>query len=533
MDNFIKTNINIINNSLNHVYNNNNNNNNNNKKYLYAEIYHYIINNYTSKWNHVPINPKKYKVRKDNNSANYYSIKNNDDNNKGAKFTGYGVYSPDLITNTSETNLNTNFFFYKYREIYTKPVKKSIKKVNCKNAYSNNNKTIFLERIVNATNANKNKYFNNIVPESLNHNNGFITCINVPEKAKVINFGDFHGSFHTFLRIFERFKLLGIIKYDDNKKLIIANDYYILFCGDILDRGTYAMEILDFMFELMINSPEQIIYIRGNHENESVYLSMQFKNEIYFKINRNQSSKFKDFFTYLPTAVIIHFENTELNYIACHGCIPIKDNWNDLNINNLFKKNNRNNQNNYTILDNFSAKQFRWNDLTTDVDFSKSNTRSPYASGNGDVYNISYNLLKEFLKEFNLNFLIRGHQDSDANTVLFGNKAYAEKGNYPTGTNILDIINNSNNNKIKKKVPSNLISKINTIKNYRPNTGPIARINFTNKQKINYKYDTTVNTNLKSKNLEYDNNIKAITLSTNTDFGRPLYIDSYTIIFIS
>ena len=54
-----------------------------------------------------------------------------------------------------------------------------------------------------------------------------------------------------------------------------------------------------------------------------------------------------------------------------------------------------------------------------------------------------------------------------------------------------------------------------------------------NKQKINYKYDTNVNTNLKSKNLESDNNIKAITLSTNTDFGRPLYIDSYTIIFVS
>ena len=511
------------------------NGNKDDQQYLCAEIYHYIINNYTSKWNHEPIIPKKYKKRIKNNSTNYYSIKNNDNNNKGVKFTGYGVYSPDLITNNSETNLGNNIFFNKYREIYTKPVKKSITTINCKNGYSNNNKNIFLERMNNATIANKKKYFNTDVPESLTHNNGFITYITVPENAKVINFGDFHGSFHTFLRIFERFKLLGIITYIGDT-LSIADDYYILFCGDILDRGTYAMEILDFMFELMINSPNNIIYIRGNHEVESVYQEMQFKNEIYFKISRKESSKFKDFFTYLPTSVIIHYEKTDLKYIACHGCIPISTNnndpWKELNINNLIKNNNTNKKNNYIILDELIAKQFRWNDLTTNSGFFKSEERSKYAAGNGDVYNISYSDLNSFLDKFNLNFLIRGHQDSDANTVLFGNEKYAEKGNYPTGTNILDIINNSNNNKIKKKVPSKLISKINTIKNHTPNTGPIARINFTNEQKISYKHDTNVNTYLKSNNLK-SNNIKAITLSTNTDFGRPLYIDSFLIIFVS
>jgi len=491
----------------------------NNKKqpnnYLCAEIYHYIIDNYTDASNPTPINPKSYKKRSDGNK-NYYSIINTK-----IKNLNYGVYSPNLITNTNNAiNLNDNNFYDKYRTIYSTNLAKRNDITGVK-SYSPADIITFIDKLKNASIKNAEKYLNiNFIenlPDNLSHETGFIAYIEVPENAKVINFGDFHGSFHSFLRIFERFKLLGIIQYDNTNKLIINPEYYILFCGDILDRGTYAMEILDFMLELMINSPNNIIYNRGNHEENLTYAQYGFTNEIKTKLDIKTYTdiplNFIEFFTYLPTAVIIHYKDTGLKYIACHGCIPIT--WDTLDIDTL------NTNNKYIILDPEIATQFRWNDLdmTLSNNFSKSE-RNGYKN---TVFNISYNLLTQFLDRFKLKFLVRGHQDSFANTVLFGKNQYNKYGNFENGTNILNVISDNT----KGKTPSQLVSNIGIIEKYKPKTGPIAQINFQNEQSINYNYKNYLESDILK-----DNNIKAITISTNTDYERSLFIDSFMIIFV-
>ena len=38
----------------------------------------------------------------------------------------------------------------------------------------------------------------------------------------------------------------------------------LVVCGDLLDRGKEANELIDFMMELV--NKDQLVYIRGNHE---------------------------------------------------------------------------------------------------------------------------------------------------------------------------------------------------------------------------------------------------------------------------
>ena len=79
-------------------------------------------------------------------------------------------------------------------------------------------------------------------------------------------FGDFHGSFHTFFRLMLRLELSGILTNYELKE-----GYKMVFCGDILDRGNYALEIVTFILQLIINNPGNVIYNRGNHEDQFTY----------------------------------------------------------------------------------------------------------------------------------------------------------------------------------------------------------------------------------------------------------------------
>ena len=121
-----------------------------------------------------------------------------------------------------------------------------------------------------------------------------IQKLNVRIYHKIILFGDFHGSFHTFFRSLCRLHRYGVLNLETFE---ITSPYKIIFLGDILDRGMYALDILNIIFKLIIinnKNPQnpKIIYNRGNHENYDQYL-YKFDNgmsdavagiEIYYKI---------------------------------------------------------------------------------------------------------------------------------------------------------------------------------------------------------------------------------------------------------
>lgn len=77
--------------------------------------------------------------------------------------------------------------------------------------------------------------------------------------------GDIHGQFYDIKEIFRIGGIPGQSKY--------------LFLGDYVDRGIYGMEVVISFFALKINCPNQVFFIRGNHETRTMASCYGFMNE--------------------------------------------------------------------------------------------------------------------------------------------------------------------------------------------------------------------------------------------------------------
>ena len=78
--------------------------------------------------------------------------------------------------------------------------------------------------------------------------------------------GDIHGSFHDLLRI---------LKY------IESIPSKVLFLGDYVDRGEFSLECITLLFALKIQYPDKYFLIRGNHEFDILCSQYGFKKEIF------------------------------------------------------------------------------------------------------------------------------------------------------------------------------------------------------------------------------------------------------------
>ena len=340
------------------------------------------------------------------------------------------------------------------------------------------------------------------------HKGAFIYKINVKSNEKVVIFGDFHGSFHTFLRNMFRLYKAGIIANLINYK--ITEGYKIIFLGDILDRGEYALEILIFVMNLIhANNTEdnlKVILNRGNHEEIEIASSNGFKNEILKKFNNTKIfDKFMQLMSCSSSAIIL--QNGSYRFWLSHGGVPIDKNTEKpilLDITKKIEYYPPSSGNYYSI-----PWQIRWNDF----DF---NDKIGFTTGRG--YIINHITAKEFLKLNNIKFIIRGHQDNPHNSYLVSNNS-----NYDKGKKHRYVIGNKDNLgniKILKKNLSEKYSKDGRLAIY----GPIAKI--------------IINEDWNDEIIVYNNNnnnnkiyvYPIITLSTNTDLGRNLTSDSFAIL---
>lgn len=184
---------------------------------------------------------------------------------------------------------------------------------------------------------------------------GYIKKIRLDVREKIIIFGDNHGSFHTFYRNLLRLHLLGII---DLENFTINPNYRLLFLGDIVDRGVYALEILSILFEFMIRDREyRIIINRGNHEEIDINEIYGFKNEVKSKHSLSLWKKINDIFVTLPSAHILINPETNTKIWCCHGFLPIDISYFKGKIIEFISNDNVN-----LLLDEILSYQIRWND---------------------------------------------------------------------------------------------------------------------------------------------------------------------------
>jgi hypothetical protein len=314
-----------------------------------------------------------------------------------------------------------------------------------------------------------------------NNNKSLIKYIDGTNQ-KFIIMGDLHGSFATFVRILLRLKIMNII--DENSKL--KENYNIIFLGDFVDRGIYGYEIVILIFKLKLINPNNIHINRGNHEEEHTNSKYGLEEQMLVQFgNTDLHNKLNESFNYFHSALLIkNPHNNKYIYLA-HGGLPL--NSNGTLYNNWIKPEN-------TIINDSDISRgrgpnsIRWSDFNNTADDSEIN----YSRG-GNSYYIGQNILNQVKPQIEL--IIRGHEDRVTNTKIL-----------------------SKNNENTKKY-----SSYRSFKNINTNNEKLDCKGFTHNLTIQ-------DDRIFIDDINYDELLPVVVLTTNTDYGRDLFHDSFAIL---
>jgi len=240
--------------------------------------------------------------------------------------------------------------------------------------------------------------------------------------------GDLHGGLHTFVRLLLRWHQLGILNLETMR---VRDGYRLLFLGDILDRGRHSIELfLTILLLRYFNKDNARVFMcRGNHETVEQFTRTHATHCQIEKKLRSTWSRPSD---KDPTLTIfeqeimvptlrscpsgIQFTCSGQRYFACHGGIPYQ--WVVSPPNELMRTSDARETINLLPL---QTHQLLWNDVTSDLfSFVTTNRggsiqQSTETSG---VNTIGTEDIKTFQSKCNIQFLIRGHQDSCGNAIV-------------------------------------------------------------------------------------------------------------------
>lgn len=96
-----------------------------------------------------------------------------------------------------------------------------------------------------------------------------VEALVVPKEAQVIVIGDIHGGLDELLATLSRLKNEEKC-FQYNSKTRLNPNYYLVFTGDIADRGPAGVEVWHHVLTLKQFNPDQVFIVRGNHESEEM-----------------------------------------------------------------------------------------------------------------------------------------------------------------------------------------------------------------------------------------------------------------------
>lgn len=136
----------------------------------------------------------------------------------------------------------------------------------------------------------------------------------LPQDREAIIIGDLHGDLETLCKIFEK---TNFRDYMEKGGLLIC-------LGDYIDRGPKQIELIYNMLKTLIDHPNNVILIRGNHEGpkDIKLITQSFTAKLKMRYGRGWSPVYKAFrelFDNLFTAAVV-----EKKVLLLHGGIPTK-----------------------------------------------------------------------------------------------------------------------------------------------------------------------------------------------------------------
>jgi hypothetical protein len=150
----------------------------------------------------------------------------------------------------------------------------------------------------------------------------FVAKTAFPAGTKVSLFGDLHGALSSFLA--ELKSLIAAKAMND--KLEVQDGHALVFCGDLLDRGPYSIEVFALALLLRTINPGSVFVGRGNHEENRLWKIDGLEDELsrkYGVVNVPQLiPKIEDVCNTLYVALFFSVENDPAPVkwaLAAHG----------------------------------------------------------------------------------------------------------------------------------------------------------------------------------------------------------------------
>ena len=250
---------------------------------------------------------------------------------------------------------------------------------------------------------------------TLSNGHLYANKIEVNESAKVYIFGDFHSSISSLRKIL--CKLIQNKVINDRFK-IIGDNNYLIFLGDLVDRGPYSLELLSIVLQLKLINKNNVYIINGNHEDFNTYnrygFMIELNNEVKNKVKLRNN--IMTTLSCLPIAIFLKFgKGKDKYYQLCHGGIEPKYNpkYDLLNDSNIFILNHRNENGPIINPPDYDGHGLKWSDFDMSEQVSRNSDR-----GAGYVY--GYSATEKYLENNNLKAIISGHQDMTPLGLLIG-----------------------------------------------------------------------------------------------------------------
>ena len=198
---------------------------------------------------------------------------------------------------------------------------------------------------------------------------------------KVIVIGDLHGDLISLMRMMEIIRL--------------ENPKYVIFLGDIVDRGLYQLECFILVLVLKIKDSNKYFLLKGNHETLEVNQSYGFFQDF---LNRfKDPKKFNQItavYNALPYCALVNE-----SILCLHGGIP--EEFNAINKLRGIKTSEINLINENTAK---SLLQIMWNDPKLKLKGFTESFRGR------DIKFFGEDVFTDFMRENKLDYLIRAHE---------------------------------------------------------------------------------------------------------------------------
>ncbi len=220
--------------------------------------------------------------------------------------------------------------------------------------------------------------------------------VRISKPKKVVFVGDLHGDFESLEKIY------GI--YSGEKNALVV------FLGDYVDRGPKQLETLLGALIWKAEKPDKVVMLRGNHESPGMNIYYGFIASLKSSFGMLSDLFYRAFveplYLKLPIAFLADWGDKRV--FAVHGGLPIEP----LKVEDIEKIEPELNPSNPVLM------QLLWNDPNDMIEDYAESFRGP------GIYVFGRRIFERFVKENNVDLVVRAHEPVHGVRVMFNNRLY-------------------------------------------------------------------------------------------------------------